>query len=168
MELEIEKSILQHIINGVEIEILNYKSDYVGIQYAKANGHYYLNGELYITYDGGSTGKSLNDCRLLLLNLSDLTKEIEHNGEKFVPILEILKVNGKWNRNIDRCLFDGAFIKEIGYHYGQPNNESFQISETIKYPISNVRTHEWLLKNHFDVFGLIEAGLAIDLNTINK
>lgn len=27
---------------------------------------------------------------------------------------------------------------------------------------------EWLLKNHFDVFGLIDAGLAIDINTLNK
>lgn len=27
---------------------------------------------------------------------------------------------------------------------------------------------EWLFKNHFDVFGLIEKGLAIDINTINK
>jgi|TARA_R110000822_G_C14912770_1_gene450409 hypothetical protein len=25
----------------------------------------------------------------------------------------------------------------------------------------------FLLKNHFDVFGLIEAGLAIDINTLN-
>jgi hypothetical protein len=28
------------------------------------------------------------------------------------------------------------------------------------------RSVEWLLENHFDVFGLIENGLAIDKNTI--
>jgi len=29
-------------------------------------------------------------------------------------------------------------------------------------------TYEYLFKNHYDVFGLIESGLAIDINTISK
>lgn len=29
-------------------------------------------------------------------------------------------------------------------------------------------TYLWLLKNHFDVFGLIEQGLAMDINTLKK
>lgn len=28
--------------------------------------------------------------------------------------------------------------------------------------------YDFLFKNHFDVFGLIEKGLAIDINTLNK
>lgn len=28
--------------------------------------------------------------------------------------------------------------------------------------------YEWLIKNHFDVFGLIQSGLAIDINTLSK
>ena len=27
---------------------------------------------------------------------------------------------------------------------------------------------QWFLKNHFDIFGLIEQGLAIDINTLKK
>lgn len=27
---------------------------------------------------------------------------------------------------------------------------------------------QWLIENHFDVFGLIEAGLAIDINTLDQ
>lgn len=35
---------------------------------------------------------------------------------------------------------------------------------------SDLSYYEWcfLFENHFDVFGLIEKGLAIDINTLNK
>lgn len=118
--------ILQHVINGVQIEILNYKSDYVGIQYAKANGYYYIGKDLYITYEGGSTGKSLNDCRLVLRPLSDLTEQIE------------------WD--------DGV--------YQMTDEDYFDIDD-----ISNRELQDFL-KRHFDVFGLIESGLAIDINSL--
>ena len=31
-----------------------------------------------------------------------------------------------------------------------------------------IMVYNFLLKEHFDVFGLIESGLAIDINTLNK
>lgn len=129
MKLEL-KEILQHVINGVQIEILNYKSDYVGIQYAKANGYYYLGGKLHITYDGGSTGKSLDDCRLILRPLSDLkhfntSNEISQRDEIF-----ILKTK--------TCHW-------LSYH-------STQV----------------LLREHFDISGLIENNLATTLTQLNK
>ncbi len=34
------------------------------------------------------------------------------------------------------------------------------------YTETSVWEYEFLLKNHFDVFGLIEKGLAIDINTL--
>ena len=39
-----EKQILQHVINGVDLEILNYKCDYVGIE------KFYKNND-YVTYN---------------------------------------------------------------------------------------------------------------------
>jgi len=85
-----------------------------------------------------------NDCDIkpILRNLSDLTKEIEVNGEKFVP-----------NHDSDFKYFIvhelDEFIESI------PN--SLNYSQLLK-----------LIEWHFDVFGLIEQGLAIDVNTIKS
>lgn len=71
----------------------------------------------------------------ILRPISDLTKEIEVNGEKFVPI-EKLKQN---------------YIGEtIGLNPATWSYRSIQ------------KLFEW----HFDVFGLIERGDAIDINTL--
>jgi hypothetical protein len=46
-----------------------------------------LDGDLYFTYE-----VDIKKCKLVLHPLSDLTKEIEVNGEKFVPLHELAKV----------------------------------------------------------------------------
>lgn len=68
----------------------------------------------------------------ILRPLSDLTKEIEVNGEKFVP-------NNWFGRK-------GLKLESI-------QDEKFHIVQK-------------LLQWHFDIYGLIENGLAIDINTI--
>jgi hypothetical protein len=77
----------------------------------------------------------------ILRPLSDLTKEIEVNGEKFVPIEE---------------------IKESQHH--------LFFREDIENPLEGVQYSEIqkLFEWHFDVFGLIEAGLAIDVNALSE
>lgn len=76
----------------------------------------------------------------ILHPLSDLTREIEHNGEKFVPNKKI-----QW-------LFD----------------EYFDYSEYILNGKLCFNKMEKLLEWHFDIFGLIEQKLAIDINTLNE
>lgn len=82
-----------------------------------------------------------------VMPLSDLTKEIEVNGEKFVPLDAI---------NLHECKFlhTTHLVNKMGYDFDItkiPNN-------------SFVKLLEW----HFDVFGLIEKGLAVDINTLNN
>ena len=72
----------------------------------------------------------------ILRPLSDLTKEIEVNGEKFVPK-------------------DWLNYNFIGENMGL--NIATWSHRTIE------KLYEW----HFDIHGLIENGLAIDINTIN-
>lgn len=73
--------------------------------------------------------------------LSDLAKEIEINGEKFVPYD---KLNYKPTiKHVSDYPFNYNDLQFIS-HY------SFQL----------------LLEWHFDVYGLIPLGLAIDINTI--
>lgn len=82
-----------------------------------------------------------DEIKPILRPLSDLTKEVEVNGKKFVPIEGI--------KESQRHLF---FREDI-----ENPLEGLQYSEIQK-------LFEW----HFDVFGLTEAGLAIDINTLSE
>jgi len=134
----------------------------------------------------------------ILHPLSDLTKEIDHNGESFVPLIELAKNyafdGGIRNNSISLDEYSQAAIwtKDNGYmryfaiaheedKYGVTNEIYFRLCEAgldekklrfvpdFKKPIRPrsvlgmyIKIFEW----HFDVFGLIDAGLAIDINTI--
>jgi len=77
----------------------------------------------------------------ILSPLSDLTKEIEVNGEKFVPLDELWK-----------------------YHNFSAMRWGDIETDPTRYPYTIV---EKLLEWHFDIHGLIEKGLAIDINTLD-
>jgi len=77
----------------------------------------------------------------ILRPLSDLTKEIEVNGEKSIYLVEIMKIkeNGDW----------------IGLQYKKIDENPFYVIQKLL---------EW----HFDIYELIKNGLAIDINTLDK
>ena len=79
----------------------------------------------------------------LLRNLTSLTKEIEHNGERFVPLDQIQK-------EVDWC---DAYTE--WWDYQEPNFDSMMMNGP--YEVIQI-----LLSWHFDVFGLIPSGLAIE------
>lgn len=85
--------------------------------------------------DGGTKAKPI------LRPLSDFTKEIEVNGEKFVPKDKLFHSDNRWIQ------FKKSITKNAIHC------EPYYIVEN-------------LLKWHFDVFGLIEQGLAVDINTL--
>lgn len=90
--------------------------------------------------------------KIHLRPLSDLTKEIEVNGEKFVPI-EKLKER---DSNIE---FLGWYQYTFAFRLDE---KAIGIMAMPYYIIQQ------LLEWHFDIYGLIEKGLAIDVNTLNK
>lgn len=123
---------------------------------------------------------SFEFSKLVLRPLSDLTKEIEHNGEKFVPIKEI---GDKYFGNLERYECDG----EISYGWdeqGFDDAQGYQFSfceESMVFgvwydtkeegdaPIYSVGGYNDIVKLfewHFDVFGLIDKGLALNLNDL--
>lgn len=83
--------------------------------------------------------------KLLLYPLSHLTKEIEHKGEKFVPIdfIEYKYYTQNWSDQLIRCIEDERWVFHLDYSL-------------------ILHLHEW----HFDTFGLIGRGKAIDKTTI--
>jgi hypothetical protein len=83
----------------------------------------------------------------ILRPLSDLTKEIEVNGEKFVPF--------KWFNFINSDIDFETQIIALSNDIRWLNSTYYVIIEKL---------FEW----HFDVFGLIEKGLAIDINTLKQ
>lgn len=78
----------------------------------------------------------------ILHPLSDLTKWIEHKGEKIIPLLEL-----KWNRTIN------GFTKS--------NIEAAMSTLSFKDALKLI---EW----HFDIAGLIDKAEAIDINTLSE
>lgn len=73
--------------------------------------------------------------------LSDLTKEIEHKGKKFIPMKKIAIYN--------------------------PNNVEYLIECVITGLVEYIVLRQ-LIEWHFDVAGLIEKGEAIDVNTLEE
>lgn len=84
------------------------------------------------------------DIKLVLRPLSDLTKVIEHNGERFVPVEKV----------------------EEMYGYEIPLTSKGKIIEPIRLlPYIVIRQFlEW----HLDIFQLLDKNLAININTLNK
>ena len=94
--------------------------------------------------------------QIILRPLSDLTKEITHKGEKFIPIEEINKYTPLENYMGFKFEYDN-----IG-QFGLRTPESWL--PYIDYYKSFQKIQEWM----FDIHGLIESGLAIDLNTLDE
>lgn len=97
------------------------------------------------------------ESQILLRPLSDLTKEIEVNGEKFVPI-DWFEIGDDENDSLE---YDNGNIKLIR-SLESLSKDSFA-NDVNYFPFGVV---EKLLEWHFDVFGLIQQGLAIDINTL--
>jgi hypothetical protein len=104
--------------------------------------------------------ENYNDCGIgnvvfginqipILRPLSDLTREIEVNGENIVPITELLKIS---SFDVDKMNWE----EQLDYSYIYCELQSI-----------NWYDIQLLLEWHFDIFRLIEQGLAIDINTLN-
>ncbi len=109
----------------------------------------------------------------ILRPLSDLTKPIEHKGEKFVPIVELAKFL------YERISIAEDFkLIEDRVYFGSISSSQFWYSKEMKcfcsmfnnsdIPVHNqLQLFQQLLKWHFDLFGGIESGEAIDVNTLD-
>lgn len=86
----------------------------------------------------------LSEINILLRPMSDLILQINHNGDNLIPINKMKHIYG----------WDYLWYNVIS------NKEEFNVN-ALKY--SCVKK---LLSWHFDIFGLIEKGLAIDINTL--
>ena len=114
----------------------------------------------------------ITNMKPILRPLSDLTKEIEVNGEKFIPAFRLYPFTDE-NTTIDEPYSDGRPVR-ISNEEGCfmiYSGTSFKFEDYMKG--RNLKFNDYdmvnkLIKWHFDVFGLIEKGLAVDINTLNN
>ena len=102
-------------------------------------------------------GKSLNDfyvkdIKPILRPLSDLTEALK-DIYRFASNVEIKQYD--YVLYVDYYLMDEKFNDNI---YRRPFN----------FDGCPQGIYKQLIEHHFDVFGLIDKGLAIDINTLNK
>lgn len=122
----------------------------------------------------------------ILRPLSDLTVEIEHNGEKFVPIEKLLHIaqENLYGYKIDslfKIISGESFLTEDSWafiqHSERGRNAIFYRQTNqfrwFEYMVDGdiIRIDELVLFQklfewHFDVYGLIPDNLAIDINKI--
>lgn len=86
----------------------------------------------------------------ILYPLSDLTKDIQHNGLKIVPLSEIIED--------ERCNSDVQHLSRMILNLDMKEL-------CLNYPFWVVQK---LVEWHFDVALLIEKGQAININTLSK
>lgn len=95
----------------------------------------------------------IDTYRAVLRPMSDLTKEITHRGEKFVPMVELGEC-----ANVEVEVADFEFKRDKVIDVLFHNILSGERSSIIIFD----KLNEWM----FDYRGLISAGLAIDVNTL--
>jgi hypothetical protein len=100
-------------------------------------------------------GSKENDCEFkpILRPLSMLGKEIEVNGERFIPI-DWFEIGDDCNNSVD---YGQGNVKLIGLLKDMAKHKFIQL-EYLNYGVVE-KLCEW----HFDIFGLIDAGLAIEM-----
>ena len=104
----------------------------------------------------------IDTYRAVLRPMSDLTKEITHRGEKFVPLYKLTPAFKYFQWSDDRfrleitqdCIVIGVYSKSLG-DWGGHARIDLTTSKLDK-------LDAWM----FDYRGLISAGLAIDVNTL--
>lgn len=120
----------------------------------------------------------IDECKLILRPLSDLTKEIEVNGKKIVPIVELAKITlPDYQYEIEKTF--SISESKIGIRFNVNTklvffgyDSDFYLNTILNKKLArHTPNFQYLLFQklfewHFDIFGLIEAGDAIDINTL--
>ena len=109
-----------------------------------------ITGQLHISETYSFDFDEIDEVDILLRPLTDLTKEIEHNGESFV-VIDILEQDENNDYLADCNIWTQKLFEE----------QKILSLEFIPYGVMQI-----LFMYHFDVFGLIPKGLAKDINQI--
>lgn len=160
-------------------EFLAMSLPYKLMMYIKSS--YPLVGEMqireynYLMYGNDYEHKPIS-IKPILRPLSDLIKEIEHKGEKFVPIVKLMQIAYE---SQDSCIpLKSVYVKDNMYTVKVNVFEfAFDIDDNSFISILNnsfsavpkqLLLFQKLTEWHFDIANLISKGEAIDVNTLEE
>ncbi|HJS00515.1 MAG TPA: hypothetical protein VJ780_06240 [Flavobacterium sp.] len=156
LELKRLAGYLPYGLTGEQNEYLdNKKTDLGGFETVQITGIDFQNNKILIR-NGCVTQR--DSIKPILRPLSDLTKEIEVNGKKFVPTERLREISGAFKPTPDlKNTFSIEFTQD------GKNILSFN---ALCMHVNQLKLFEKLYEWHFDIHGLIEKWLAIDINTL--
>ena len=133
-------------------------------------------------YNDGSIvcSDTINSCpskfKLILRPLSDLGRSISqanyNNGEPFIPALELIKLEEKYNKWVDFAPTIPYDIVILTKPFGQVLKVSKLGTWVIYLSLNEIERAKYyivsqLVKWHFDIIGLLQKGEAIDVNELD-
>lgn len=130
-------------------------------------------GQVYFSHEWNNIDNS-EYFKPILRPLSDLTKEVTHNEKTFVPIIELAK---EFHIPSKYSVTHYGDIKDYGYVGVKVN--CYVENSSSRYFEFSIHSDELILHNdyrivqklaewHFDVFGLIDQNLAININEVKE
>jgi len=170
-----EKLELKHIVGYLpyDLKVLSGFGEYSEIDslYFSKDGHKRPSLNLMVShFPKGFRGENFKEIKPILRPLSDLTKEIEVNGEKFIPIIALAKLFFCAKSAVleHKDIIDaGAYGIQVSCFYDEHRYAYYQIFGDIDLIEHNeYRVVQKLYEWHFDIHDLIGKGLAIDINTL--
>jgi len=148
--------------------------DIIGTAIGETNGYMRIFGEDAEDY----FEESEDFIKPILLPLSDLYRTIIHNGKEIVPIVELARICYSHIQNIEIrnglggkfCFVDRRLANhQFGFYFEEKTN-SFRSVYLANYTddivINQYKLFDYLHELKIDYRGLIDAGLAIDVNTL--
>ena len=121
-----------------------------------------------LLYDEETDWWDLSNFKPILRPLSDLYKPITHNGERIIPNVELAEIaepGYNWLADIDYAFEDGGLMflyrKNIGFRMWLNRAD-------IMYVNNQYQLFDYLHELKIDYRGLIDAGLAVDCNTLKE
>lgn len=179
--MKIEKLELKHLSGylpyGLKIKLSNEGIRNIDEEYPSNNRYldFEINDmllgkevEIEMTHESGySVGFiGLNEITPILRPLRLLTEEIIHEGEYFVPalVLSELFIAPEYRDRLQ--IIDNNKVNYITVGYDLKDNCRYQLNRNPeRMEFSQVeKLFEW----HFDIYNLIESGLAIDSTTVGN
>lgn len=108
------------------------------------------------------------NARPILRPISDLYKTIKHKGKEIIPLVELAKIafpDWEWNDNLKVKEYITAAIESNDYEF-QFIGGDFVIND-VYIAQNQYKLFDFLHELHIDYRGLIDKGLAIDINTLS-
>ena len=130
-------------------------------------------GEVFIEamYDGDKFDIFFEtDFFPILLPMSDLYKPLDNGNMPLVELTKIAYANHKDFRLVkDRVELTSGGLTFYKFYWYDNGFVTIYSPDGIGRIIPNqLQLFEYLFEHHFDVYGLIEKGLAIDINTLKE